>query len=116
MTDQFKLTDIPEKWFFTGKPTKEEQMIAQRIWGEFLGILQCDYRKFPIRVNFNEPVYSYDEDGNHRSIITYNEQSKKVIEILQEKIQYEMHRNTGYVLKLNFDTKQLECDVNPSFK
>jgi hypothetical protein len=24
MTDQFKLTDIPEKWFFTGKPTKEE--------------------------------------------------------------------------------------------
>jgi hypothetical protein len=116
MTDQFQLTDIPKEWFFTGKPTKEEQMRAQRIWGEFLVLLQSDYRKFPIRVSLNEPVYSYDEDGNHLCIDKYEEQSKKVIEILQEKIQYEMHRNTGYVLQLNFDTKQLECDVNPSFR
>ena len=81
-----------------------------------MNLLQSDYRKLPICVTFNEPIYSYDEDGTHRYTETHKEQSKKVIEILQEKIQYEIHRNTGYVLKLNFDTKQLQCDVNPTFK
>jgi hypothetical protein len=104
------------EWFFTNQPTKADQIKAQRIWGELLGFLKCEYRKFPIQVNFNEPVYSYDEDGNNRYISTHEEQSKKVIEILQDKIKHEMQRNTGYVLKLNFDTKKLECDINPIFK
>jgi hypothetical protein len=118
MSEQFRLEDIPEEGFFINKPTKEEKMRAHRIWTKLLGLLKSDSRKFPIQVNYDEPVYvfnSYNDRGN-RPISRYEPQSQKVITILQEKIKYENGRNTGFVLKLNFDTKKLECDTNPILK
>jgi hypothetical protein len=119
MSDQLRLEDIPEECFLINKPTKEEQMRAHRIWTKLLGLVKSDSRKFPIQVNYDEPVYvfdSYYDDKGNRPISRYEPQSQKVITILQDKIKYEMQRNTGYVLKLNLDTKKLECDINPIFK